>query len=160
MLFKHLTDQWNTQRRTERSTVLIVGCGQLGTILAERLSRDGYAVVVIDRSAEAFRQLGPGYGGHTICGDASNLDILRDAGVESAQLFIAATRTDTLNIMLGIAARRVFKVQTVIVRIDDPSLEAAITEEAITVIDPVRIAADLLLQTMLGVQHDAAEARS
>ncbi len=100
--------------------VVILGCGRVGSTLARMLYRDGHAVTIIDLQSEAFRRLGTKYKGQRIVGNGIDEDVLRRAGIESADIFVAVSQGDNRNIMAAQIARHVFNVGKVIARIYDP----------------------------------------
>jgi len=96
--------------------IIVVGCGRIGAELAYRLYRDGHKITVIDSQPQAFNKLHPEFRGRTIEGDALNEDVLRRAGIETADGLAAVTEQDTLNAVVCHVARRVFHIQNVVVR--------------------------------------------
>ncbi|HEV2472817.1 MAG TPA: TrkA family potassium uptake protein [Chthonomonadales bacterium] len=100
--------------------VVILGCGRVGSTLARMLFKDGHTVTVIDQQSEAFRRLGPRFKGNRIVGNGIDEDVMKKAGIEQANAFIAVTQGDNRNIMAAQIARQVFSVQTVLARIYDP----------------------------------------
>jgi len=100
--------------------IVILGCGRVGSTFARLMHRDGHQVTIIDLQGEAFRRLGTKYKGGRIVGNGIDEDVLRRAGIENAQVFIAVTQGDNRNIMAAQIARHVFNVPRVIARIYDP----------------------------------------
>src|SRR5690242_2361432 len=107
-------------RRSSEMNVVILGCGRVGSTLARMMYRDGHAVTIIDLQSEAFRRLGTKYKGQRIVGNGIDEDVLRRAGIEHADIFVAVSQGDNRNIMAAQIARHVFGVQRVIARIYDP----------------------------------------
>ena len=103
--------------------VVILGCGRLGAHLARRLDREGNEVAVIDRNAEAFSRLGSEFRGRMVFGTGIDEDILRRAGIENADAFIAVTNGDNTNAMASEIAKLVFSVPRVVARLYDPVRE-------------------------------------
>ena len=103
--------------------VIIIGCGRLGAHLARRLDHEGNDVVVIDRNAEAFSRLGSEFRGRMVFGTGIDEDILRRAGIENADAFIAVTNGDNTNAMASEIAKLVFHVPRVVARLYDPVRE-------------------------------------
>jgi len=103
--------------------IIIVGCGRLGAHLARRFDRAGHRVCVIDRGSESFARLGNDFGGETLMGTGIDEDILRRAGIEQADVFIAVTAGDNTNAMAAEVAKLIFKVPRVIARFNDPIRE-------------------------------------
>ena len=71
--------------------IVIVGCGRVGSVLADSFDRAGHEVIVIDASTQAFDRLPGSYRGTAVRGDGTDEDTLRRAGAEGADLFMAMT---------------------------------------------------------------------
>lgn len=108
--------------------VVIMGSGRTGSRLAGMLDQAGQTVSIIDWDADAFSRLPRDFRGDTILGNAIDQDVLREAGIERAEVFVAATSGDNRNIMASEIARDVFSVPRVICRIKDP-IRARIFED-------------------------------
>jgi len=130
--------------------VVIVGCGRLGSALAGRLSAEGHGVVAIDRDEHAFAGLPPEYSGFRLEGDATEISVLREAKMQKADVVVAATREDNINLMVSQIARRVFEVPRVLARVFDPRREALYRRWEGETICPTGIAAALLLERIHG----------
>lgn len=100
--------------------IIVAGCGKVGANLARRLSDCGHDVAVIDRDEKSFEQLGSGYNFLTITGIPIDEDVLKAAGIESADALAAVTSDDNTNIMVSQIARQLYRVPTVITRSYDP----------------------------------------
>src|SRR2546429_3212134 len=74
---------------------VIVGCGRVGSSLARQLSEEGDEVTVVDFSEAAFNRLGEDFVGEMVFGSAVDEDILRRAGTDRAEAFVAGTDPDT-----------------------------------------------------------------
>lgn len=103
--------------------IVIIGCGRLGAALANRLSRQGHSVVVVDDNEAAFRALSSEFGGFHLVGDAAELSVLRRADIQRADALLAVTGEDTLNLMVAQIGRTVFQVEQVMARVFDPARE-------------------------------------
>lgn len=103
--------------------VVILGCGRVGSRLSKLLDAQGHQVTVIDRNAEQFQRLGPEFRGRTVRGTGIDGDVLRSAGIESADLFVAVTNGDNTSIMASQMAKELFNVPRVVTRIYDPVRE-------------------------------------
>jgi trk system potassium uptake protein TrkA len=132
---------------TEAQFVIIVGCGRLGSYLANRLSRDGHSVVAIDVDEAAFRALAAEYSGFRVEGDATELAVLRQAKVDKADLVVATTREDNVNLMVAQFAKRLFKVRRVMARVFDPRREDLYRALGVDTLCPTSVAADLFLKS-------------
>ncbi|MBI4670551.1 MAG: TrkA family potassium uptake protein [Chloroflexi bacterium] len=100
--------------------IIILGCGRVGTHLAQNMDAAGHDVTVIDRNRESFARLGSNYGGKMILGTGIDEDVLRKAGIEDADAFIAVTNGDNTNAMAAQIAQHVFYVPRVVARLYDP----------------------------------------
>ena len=97
--------------------IIVVGCGRVGSHLATLLSEDGHNVSVIDRVADAFRNLGRDFNGRTLKGVGFDEDVLLDAGVEECDVLASVTSIDNANLMTAEVARRIYSVPHVITRL-------------------------------------------
>jgi len=104
---------------------VIVGCGRVGSVLADSLDRAGHDVVIIDTSTSAFDRLPGSFGGEAVRGDGTDEDTLRRAGAETADLFIAMTEGDNRNVMAAQLAVEALGARQVIAKINDPLRAAA-----------------------------------
>jgi trk system potassium uptake protein TrkA len=100
--------------------IIIIGCGRVGSQLAQILSSEGHNVVIIDKNANSFKRLGPDFNGITITGVGFDPEILKRAGIERADALAAVTNGDNSNIMASEIAKKIYKVSRVITRIYDP----------------------------------------
>lgn len=105
--------------RNKNMYIIVVGCGRLGGGLAASLSLKKKDVIVIDKKEDAFRKLASSYGGLTMCADVNNLTKLEEAGIRKADVFIAVTDKDNVNIMAAQMARQIYGVHHVLVRVYD-----------------------------------------
>ena len=133
------------KKEPRENYVVIVGCGRLGAHLAERINGRGSSVVVIDTNPDAFRSLPPDFSGFTIEGDATELSVLRQAKCSQADLFVAATGNDNLNLMAAQIAGPILGARRSLARVDDPETAAAFENVGIDVISPTTIMAGLFL---------------
>jgi trk system potassium uptake protein TrkA len=99
---------------------VIVGCGRVGSVLADSFDRAGHHVIVIDTSTSAFDRLPGTFGGDAVRGDGTDEDTLRRSGAEDADLFIALTEGDNRNVMATQLATEALGAKQVIAKINDP----------------------------------------
>ena len=111
--------------RTRISNVIVVGCGRVGSQLANMLSDNGSNVCVIDRNADAFANLGRNFNGSTVQGVGFDEDTLLKAGVEDCDVMAAVTQSDNTNLMVAEVGNRLFDVPHVIARLYNPDHERA-----------------------------------
>jgi trk system potassium uptake protein TrkA len=100
--------------------VIIMGCGRVGILLTQELSKQGYEVTVIDKNAAAFSRLPPGFEARTMVGLGFDREVLEDAGIKEADAFLAVSSGDNSNILSARVARETYHVPKVIARIYDP----------------------------------------
>ena len=97
--------------------VLIIGAGEVGFHTALRLSREGHKVVVVDRDPEAVRAVTEQMDVQTLVGSGSSPRVLRQAEVEAAELLVAVTDSDEVNLQACRFARLLAPYLTTVARI-------------------------------------------
>jgi len=97
--------------------VLILGAGEVGFSIAQRLASENCNVVVVDRDAQLLRSVADNLDVKTVCGHASLPSVLAQANAANADLLIAATTNDELNMMACQVAHSLFKVPTKLARV-------------------------------------------
>lgn len=136
--------------------VVIMGCGRVGSQLAKVLTLEGHQVAVIDKDKAAFKRLGPTFTGNKYEGIGFDLEVLKAAGIEKADAFVAVTNGDNTNILGARIAKNTFRVPKVIARIYDPVREKLYRQLGIQTISSTSWAAnkikDLVLHAEL-VRH-------
>src|ERR1700733_10539025 len=98
---------------------LIVGCGRVGSTLAKLLVSE-HDVVVVDENPAAFKRLGARFGGGVEVGTGIDYDVLKRAGAERADGFVAVTDGDNRNVMAALIAQRMFRIPKIVARIYFP----------------------------------------
>ncbi|MDY6824547.1 MAG: TrkA family potassium uptake protein [Thermodesulfobacteriota bacterium] len=125
--------------------IIIVGCGRLGSYLANQLSRVGHSVVVIDADEQTFHNLSPDFSGFRVEGDATRIAVLKEAKLKQADVFFATTHWDNVNLMVAQIARKLFHVPHVLARVYDPHREEMYNQLGIETICPTSVAAEMFL---------------
>ena len=128
--------------------IVILGCGRVGATLATQLDKAGHNVTVIDKSNDAFHRLEPTYRGDKVLGSGVDHQVLKRAGIETADAFAAVTNGDNRNIMASEIAREIFHVKKVVCRIYDPLRQRTYDEIGLETICPTVIGADMLFETL------------
>ncbi|WP_276273738.1 cation:proton antiporter [Haloarcula litorea] len=99
--------------------VIIVGGGQVGRALAERLEDRGENVVIIERDEQIVERARNA--GYTVeIGDGTDTDVLRSAGAENAKTVVAATGDDDVNLLVSQLASSKFDIDRIIARANNP----------------------------------------
>lgn len=134
---------------------IIAGCGRVGSQLAMLLSYEGHNVVVIDRDPEAFHRLESPFNGLTLSGMAFDEDLLREAGVEEADAFVALTNYDNTNLMAAEIAASLFGIPRVIARVYNPDKESTYRKMGIDYICGSSMLAEYFHQEAVagGIRH-------
>ena len=99
--------------------IIIVGDGKVGITLTEFLSQEGHDIMVIDRSRKVIDNVVNNFDIMGISGNGANYDVLMEAGAEKADLLIAATSSDELNILSCLMAKKIGTKNT-IARVRNP----------------------------------------
>lgn len=125
--------------------VVVVGCGRLGGILASRISRAGYNVLVIDQQESSFeKHLLSEYSGFRLVGDAVELSVLQKANIQDAEYLFAVTAQDNVNLMVAQVAKTIFNIPHVVARVYDPARESLYRSFNIETVSPIQMSADAL----------------
>jgi trk system potassium uptake protein TrkA len=125
--------------------IVIVGCGRLGSHLANQLSHVGHSVVVIDKDEATFSDLSSDFSGFRVQGDATQMAVLKEAKLKRADVFFATTHEDNVNLMVAQVAGKVFNVPHVLARVFDPRRQQVFEQLGIETICPTSVAAEMFL---------------
>ena len=142
--------------------LLVVGAGRTGSSLATAALRAGHAVSVLDEDPLSHERLDveinqswESAGGRFTIGTALEMDALREAGIEQADVFVASTNGDNTNLVIAQIAQRKFEVPKVVARVLDPRRAAWYREQGLHTICPTQVAIDLLERAVLGDEGPA-----
>ena len=119
--------------------ILIIGCGDTGSQLANVLDDMGNQVSVVDRDPETASELSDSYTGMFTVGVPIDQDVLRHAGIEGCDVVIAVTKDDNTNLMVAQLARDIFGVPKVISRVSDPRREEVFSSFGLSTICPTNL---------------------
>ena len=86
--------------------IILVGCGKVGTALARQLSEEDHNVTVIDTNKARVEHISESYDVMGITGNGSSITTLSEAGIEEADVFIAVTGSDELNLLCCMFAKK------------------------------------------------------
>ena len=133
------------------SNIIVVGCGRVGSQLANMLSDNGNNVCCIDKSPDAFANLGRNFNGSTVQGMGFDEDTLLRAGIEDCDILAAVTQYDNANLMCAEVASRIFGVQHVVARLYNPDHERTYMQLGIDyVCGTSLVAEDIFSKVMIG----------
>src|SRR4029077_4802032 len=125
--------------------ILIVGGGRVGSAVAKRALDAGNEVSVLDSDPLSHERLDKDQtptwedaGGRFTVGTALELDAVITAGIENADVFLAATRGDNTNLVIAQIAQRRYRVPRVVVRVADPGRAAWYAEQGLFTVSPTQ----------------------
>lgn len=127
---------------------LIVGCGRVGSTLAKLLVTE-HDVVIVDENPAAFKRLGARFGGGVEVGTGIDYDVLKRAGAERADGFVAVTDGDNRNVMAALIAQRMFRIPKIVARIYDPPRGQLYRDLGIETFSPTTIGAQIIRDALL-----------
>ncbi|HEX3468652.1 MAG TPA: TrkA family potassium uptake protein [Candidatus Elarobacter sp.] len=132
---------------------LIVGCGRVGSTLAKLLVADKHDVVVVDENPAAFKRLGNRFGGQVEVGTGIDYDVLKRAGADRADGFVAVTDGDNRNVMAALIAQKMFRIPKIVARIYDPPRGQLYRELGIETFSPTTIGAQIIRDRLQDVAY-------
>src|ERR671922_54676 len=125
------------------SFILIVGAGRVGSTVARAMLAAGHDVSILDEDPLSHERLDSGMdttwedaGGRFTLGHGLEIDALREAGIEEADVFIAATDGDNTNLTISQIAGKHYQVPRVICRVMDPARAEWYAEQGMHTICP------------------------
>ncbi len=127
---------------------VIMGCGRVGARLAGLLDADGHSVTILDTDTYSFRRLPPTFKGNALIGNGLDQEVLKRAGIEEADAFVATTQGDNRNIMAAQIAKHIFNVPKVVSRIYDPLRQELYGTLGLETISPTTIFAQILREKL------------
>lgn len=119
----HIIALFNFQSDGVSMYIVIIGGGRVGTDLARLLMPEGHDVVLMEKDEELAETLSKQFDALIIEGDGTDMEYLKDAGVNKADVLISVTGDDKVNLIAAQLAEKMFKVPTVIARVNDPKNE-------------------------------------
>lgn len=130
--------------------IIVVGCGRVGSRFAYMMSQEGHDIVVVDDKSENFEFLGPNFRGLTVLGVPIDEDVLKQAGIESADGLAAVTPDDNINMMACQIAKEIFHVPRIFARIHDPIREQVYYQFGVHTVCPTNMVVEEFRALMLG----------
>ena len=102
--------------------IIIVGCGKIGATLAEQLNNEGHRITVIDKNERVLRNIATKLDVMGISGNGAVMEVQNEAGVENADVLIAVTGSDEVNMLCCLIAKKQTELYT-IARVRNPEYE-------------------------------------
>jgi trk system potassium uptake protein TrkA len=127
----------------------VVGCGRVGSGLAEAAEAAGHTVGIIDRREQAFRRLSPAFSGKKLVGVGFDRDRLEEAGIKDAFAVASVTNGDNSNIMIARVAKETYGIERVVARIYDPRRAAIYERLGIPTVATVQWTIERVLRRIL-----------
>jgi trk system potassium uptake protein TrkA len=134
---------------------LIVGCGRVGSSLAKLLTAELHDVTVIDENPASFKRLGSHFNGRVEVGTGIDYDVLKRAGAESADGFVAVTEGDNRNVMAALIAQRMFGTKKIVARIYDPPRGQLYRELGIETVCPTTVGARIIRDKLMHMPYES-----
>jgi trk system potassium uptake protein TrkA len=134
---------------------VIVGCGRVGSTLAKLLAAEGHDVTVVDESPTAFKRLGNNFPGSVEVGTGIDSDVLKRAGLENADGFVAVTDGDNRNVMAALIAQRIFGIKKIVARIYDPPRGSLYRELGIETVCPTTLGARIIRDKLMHAPYES-----
>lgn len=100
--------------------IIIVGCGKVGATLAEQLSNEGNDIVIVDKDAEKVQDISNACDIMGVVGSGSSHNVQLEAGIREANLLIAVTGSDELNLLCCLIAKKAGNGCQTIARVRNP----------------------------------------
>ena len=125
-----------------------MGCSRVGARLAGLLDADGHSVTILDTDTYSFRRLSPTFKGDALVGNGLDQEVLKRAGIEEADAFVATTQGDNRNIMAAQIAKHIFNVPKVVSRIYDPLRQELYSTLGLETFSPTTIFAQILREKL------------
>ncbi len=126
--------------------VVVVGGGRVGRILAELLTAHGHDVVIIEKNKSKAQELAQSdLEALVIEGDATDIDVLKDAEIDTADVVAAVTDKDEVNLAVALISKEEFGVPRVVSRVTDDRFVDIFKRLGVdAVVNPDRSAAQLI----------------
>jgi trk system potassium uptake protein TrkA len=135
---------------------IVIGCGRVGSAVAQQLQASGWDVTVLDENEDALGRLGEQWTGGFVVGHGMDFQLLREAGIEEADAVVATTDGDNTNVVIAQVAQMQFQVPTVIVRVLDPARAQFYATRGLRVVCPTSAAIETLVSAVRQAEEVSA----
>lgn len=106
---------------------IVIGGGKIGSNLLKTLKERGYDVTLVEKDEDVCRRIAEDINASIICGDGTDIDVLKDAGINNADIIAAVTGLDEENLIVCQIAKKGFNIGKSIARINNPKNIAMFT---------------------------------
>jgi trk system potassium uptake protein TrkA len=113
-------------------------------------------VTVVDENPAAFKRLGVDFPGRVEVGTGIDYDVLKRAGSEGADGFVAVTDGDNRNVMAALIAQRLFNIPRIVARIYDPPRGQLYRELGIETVCPTTVGAKMIRDRLTNMPIDSS----
>jgi trk/ktr system potassium uptake protein len=137
-----------SRRKLTGVKAVVIGCGRVGSAVANGLVADGWDVTVVDESEDALIRLGASWRGGFVIGHGMDTAVLEDAGVGDADAGVVSTDGDNTNVVIGQVLQKRYGIGTVVVRVLDPARAEFYAERGLNTVCPTKTAISKLLDTV------------
>ncbi len=125
---------------------VIIGCGRLGALLAERCEEvKALGVAVVDKDNVALSRLPKPFGGFSIVGDAREYEVLKTLDIHLANRVFVVTDDDNVNLMIAQMIREQHGAIDVLIRLKDPAKQVLCKKLKIQVVSATSLTADAMI---------------
>jgi trk system potassium uptake protein len=135
--------------------ICVVGYGRVGASLARDLLAEGHSVTIIDNKSDRVQRAVRLGGARVVAGNAVDVQVQREAGVGTADVFLAVTSNDNVNLVASQIALEVFQVHNVVARVYAPSRADVTSSRGIISICPTRYTIDTIWDKLREFAGDA-----
>ena len=143
-----MTESQNESRIYRFKKITLLGCGQMGSKMAVRMSDSGNIVTVIDKMANSMKRLPEDRIDSKriipVVGDGTLESIMRMASTQDADIYISTTNKTSVNLMSALMANYIFQVPEIICVVHEPGLEELANKCGILIINPLNLVVDNL----------------
>lgn len=101
--------------------IVIVGAGDVGTFLSKKLKANGHDVLLIEKDPQKANKVAHDNDLIVLCGDGTDLQVLKEARVDRAHTFVVLTSADEVNIVAAQIAKDEFNVLRTVAKVNNPS---------------------------------------
>ena len=136
--------------------IIVVGCGKVGLNLSTSLVRQGHDVVIVESDSKML-QAAADLDCIRILGVPIDRDVLRNAGIETADVLCAMTQNDNINIMVSQIADEIFKVPQIITRIFNPENRQVFDEFRLNTICSTSLTVEAVLRKLGGEANEKTQ---